>query len=208
MRMEVCTMKLYYTPGVCSLAPHIVLEEAGVAYTLVEIDFRTKTVAGGGDFRSVNPLGYVPALALEDGTVLTEGPAIVQFIADRVPEKGLAPPNGTLERAKLQSWLNFVSTEIHKGFSPLFNAALGEDAKAVFRQRLLGRLAYVEEHLARHAFLSGEAFSVADAYLFTCLRWTVPTKIDLAPFPAIRAYMERVKERPAVRAAMRAEGLR
>src|SRR5262249_45176666 len=137
-------MKLYYSPGACSLSPHIVLHEAGLAFETVRTDTKTKALPGGGDYRTVNPLGYVPLLELDDGTKRTEGPAIVQYIADRVPDKKLAPPSGTVERIQLQSWLNFISSELHKGFSPLFNPAMPEEAKSIFRDRLGGRFAHVE----------------------------------------------------------------
>ncbi len=200
-------MKLYYAPGVCSLSPHIILEEAGLKYTAVKTDIRAKTIEGGGDYKKTNPLGYVPALELDDGTILTEGPAIVQYIADRAPEKKLAPANGTLERYKLQSWLNFVSSEIHKGFSPLFNAAMPEEAKKIARERLASRFEHLNAHLASNAYLMGQSFSLPDAYLFTTLRWTAPAKIDLTPYPNLVAYMKRVGDRPAVKSAMKAEGL-
>jgi glutathione S-transferase len=200
-------MKLYYAPGVCSLSPHIALEEAGLKHSLVKTDIRAKTIEGGADYKSVNPLGYVPALVLEDGTLLTEGPAIVQYIADKAPEKKLAPANGTAERYRLQSWLNFLSSELHKGFSPLFNPALSDEVKQVFKERLATRLAHLEQHLAKNTYLMGETFTVADGYCFTVLRWTVPMKIDLAPYPNIQAYMKRIEARPAVQAAMKAEGL-
>lgn len=200
-------MKLYYAPGVCSLSPHIALEEAGLKHTLVKTDIRAKKIDGGSDYTTINPLGYVPALGLDDGTILTEGPAIVQYIADQAPEKKLAPANGTQARYRLQSWLNFISTEMHKGFSPLFNAQMPDAAKQLARERLAGRFAYLEGHLAKNAYLMGEAFSVADAYCFTVLRWTVPSKIDLAPYPNLQAYMKRVDARPGVQAAMKAEGL-
>ena len=200
-------MKLYYAPGVCSLSPHIVLEEAGLPYSSVKTDIRAKTTEGGGDYKKTNPLGYVPALELDDGTILTEGPAIVQFIADRVPDKKLAPANGSLERYKMQSWLNFVSSELHKGFSPLFNPQMPEEAKKIARERLLARLEHVNKHLTGNDYLLGKSFSLPDAYLFTVLRWTVPTKIDLAPFPNLQAFMKRMEARPAVKAAMKAEGL-
>ena len=200
-------MKLYFAPGVCSLSPHIVLEEAGLPYTGVKTDIRAKTIDGGGDYKKTNPLGYVPALELDDGTILTEGPAIVQYIADKVPEKHLAPANGSLDRYKMQSWLNFVSSELHKGFSPLFNPAMPEEAKKIARERLIVRLEHVDKHLAGKDYLMGTAFSLPDAYLFTVLRWTVPTKIDLAPYPNLVAFMKRMEVRPAVKSAMRAEGL-
>ena len=200
-------MKLYYTPGVCSLSPHIMLEEAGLKFNLVKTDIRAKTTDGGGDYKKTNPLGYVPALELDDGTILTEGPAIVQYIADLRPEKKLAPSNGTIERYKMQSWLNFLSSELHKGFSPLFNPAMPADAAKIFRERLATRLAHLETHFAKNQFVMGNQFTAPDAYCFTVLRWTVPTKIDLAPYPNVQAYMKRVGERPAVRKAMTAEGL-
>lgn len=200
-------MKLYYAPGVCSLSPHIVLEEAGLPHTLVKTDIRAKTVEGGGDFKRTNPLGYVPALELDDGTVLTEGPAIVQYIAEQAPAKGLTPPAGTIARFQMLSWLNFVSSELHKGFSPLFNAQMPDSAKAIARDRLLARLAHVDAHLAGRDYLLGSSFSLPDAYLFTVLRWTVPVKIDLTAYPNLQAFMTRMQARPAVQAAMRAEHL-
>lgn len=200
-------MKLYFAPGVCSLSPHIVLEEAGLPYSAVKTDIRAKTIEGGDDYARINPLGYVPALQLDDGTVLTEGPAIVQYIADKVPEKQLAPANGTLERYQMQGWLNFISSELHKGFSPLFNPAMPDEAKKIARDRLASRLAHVARHLGSRDFLMGARFSVPDAYLFTVLRWTVPAKVDLSPYPSLKAFMERMASRPAVKAAMRAEGL-
>lgn len=200
-------MKLYFAPGVCSLSPHIVLEEAGLKYSSVKTDIRAKTTEGGDDFKKTNPLGYVPALELEDGTILTEGPAIVQYIADKAPEKKLAPANGTLERYKMQSLLNFISSEVHKGFSPLFNPAFPDEAKKVARERLITRLEHADKLLAGKDYLMGSQFSLPDAYLFTTLRWTVPTKIDLTPFPNLIAFMKRMEARPAVKSAMKAEGL-
>jgi glutathione S-transferase len=200
-------MKLYYSPGACSLSPHIVLEEAGIAFEKVKTDTKTKTIEGGGDFWKVNPLGYVPVLELDDGIRLTEGPAIVQYIADRVPEKRLAPPNGAPERTRLQQWLNFISSELHKGFAPLFNASMPEEAKKIFRDRLATRFAYLNEHLAGNAYLLGKDFSVADAYLFTISNWAARTGVDLAPCPNVLAYRKRVGARPAVQAALVAEGL-
>ena len=200
-------MKLYYAPGVCSLSPHIILEESGLPYAAIKTDIRAKTTQGGGDYRATNPLGYVPALELDDGTILTEGPAIVQYIADKAPDKKLAPANGTLDRYKLQSWLNFISSEIHKGFSPLFTPGMPEEGRKIARERLATRFAHLDKHLAANEFLMGQAFSLPDAYLFTCLRWTVPAKVDLAPYPHLVAFMRRIAERPAVKAVMRAEGL-
>ena len=200
-------MKLFYAPGVCSLSPHIVLKEFGLPFETVKTDIKAKTTEGGDDYKKTNPLGYVPALALDDGTILTEGPAIVQYVADKVPEKKLAPANGTLERYKMQSWLNFVSSELHKGFSPLFNPAMPEEAKQIAKDRLATRFAHLDAHFAKNNYLMGKDFSPPDAYAFAVLRWTAPTKIDLAPYPNIQAFMKRMQARPAVQAAMQAEGL-
>src|SRR5438128_1540468 len=156
-------MKLYYMPGACSLSPHIVLNEAGLAFDKVKVDGKTKATEAGGDYRTVNPLGYVPLLELDDGTKISEGPAIVQWIADKVPAKNLAPANGTMERTKLQSWLNFVSTELHKGFSPLFNPTMPDEAKKFFRDRLATRFAELDKHFAKNEYLLGKSFSVAPA---------------------------------------------
>jgi glutathione S-transferase len=204
-------MKLYFAPGVCSLSPHIVFKEAGIAFQPIKTDIRAKTFEGGGDYRTISPLGYVPALQLADGTILTEGPAIVQYIADQAPAAKLTPAQGTSDHYKMLSWLNFISTEVHKGFTPLLSPMiapkLSDDAKAVFRDRLVARLSHIEQHLAGNDYLLGKAYSIADAYCFTALRWTAGIKLDLAPFPQIRAYMARVQARPAVHAAMQAEGL-
>jgi glutathione S-transferase len=189
-------MKLYYSPGTCALSPHIVLIETKTPFDLVKTDIRAKKVEDGSDFFKVNPNGYVPALQLDDGTIITEGPAIVQYIADKAGSK-LVPPNGTLERTKLQSWLNFVSSEIHKGFSPLFNPKLSDDAKAVHRERLLDRLRFLDGHFAGTQHLTGPEFSVADAYLFTTLTWAKPLGIDLSPLTRLEAYRARVLARAA-----------
>ena len=200
-------MKLYYAPGVCSLSPHIVLKESGLPFEAIKTDIRNKTTDGGGDYRKTNPLGYVPALELDDGTILTEGPAIVQYIADKVPAKNLAPANGTLDRYKLQSWLNFVSTEVHKGYSPLFNPAVPDDVKTVFRERLMTRLAHLDKHLATNDYVMGKDFSVVDAYVFTTLGWAPRVNVDLSGFPNLAKFRERMMARPSVQAAMKAEGL-
>jgi len=199
-------MKLFYAPGACSLSPHIVLNEAGLSFDKVKVDTKSKAMEGG-DYRSVNPLGYVPALELDDGTVLTEGPAIVQWIADKVPDKKLAPANGTMERTKLQSWLNFISSELHKGFSPLFNPNMPDAAKQFFRERLGTRFQHLDRQLADRDYLMGKAFSVADAYLFTVSNWAAHTGVDLSGYANVVAYRKRVGARPAVQAAMQAEGL-
>ena len=201
------TMKLYYSPGACSLSPHIALEEAGLPYEAIPAPTKTKVLPDGSDFRQVNPLGYVPYLVLDDGTGLREGPAIVQYIADQAPEKKLAPANGTLARYQLQSWLNFIGTELHKGFGPLFNPALGDDAKAVFKAKLLERLTWVDGELAGKLYLTGDDFTVADGYLFTVTNWTKPMAIDISGLKNLVAWRERVAARPAVQAAMKAEGL-
>lgn len=200
-------MKLYFSPGACSLAPHIVLFETGLPFTTEQVNLRTKITAGGADFTTINPNGYVPALELRDGTVLTEGPAITQFLADLKPASNLAPANGTLERYQLVSLLNFISTEIHKNFSPLFNPAAGADEQRARRAALATRLAYLEQALAGKDFLTGDTFTIADAYLFTVLTWAGIVKVDLADFDRLQAYLARVALRPSVQQAQRAEGL-
>jgi glutathione S-transferase len=200
-------MKLYYAPGVCSLSPHIVLRETRTPFELVKTDIRAKKVADGSDFFEVNPNGYVPALQLDDGTIITEGPAIVQYVADKAGATDLAPANGTIERTKLHQWLNFVSAEIHKGFSPLFNPKMPDDGKAVVKDRLLERFAFLEKHLGANDYLMGPQFTVADAYLFTTLGWTKPLSIDMTHFPSLQSYIARITARPAVQEAMKAEGL-
>jgi len=200
-------MKLYYAPGTCSLSPHIILQETGLAHTLVKTDIRAKTTEGGGDYKAKNPHGYVPALELDDGSILTEGPAIVQYLADKAPEKHLAPANGTMDRYKMQSWLNFVSTELHKGFSPLFNPAMPDDAKKLAKDRLAQRFEVLDKHLGKHQYLCGDTYSLPDAYAFVVLNWTKPTNIDLQPYKNISAFQARIAARPAVQAAMKAEGL-
>lgn len=200
-------MKLYYAPGACSLSPHIVLRETETPIALVKVDLATKTMADGGNFRTVNPSGYVPVLELDDGSVLTEGPAILQYVADMAGRSDIAPASGSIARYRLQEILNFISTELHKGFSPLFNPRMPEEAKALARERLGERLATIESRLAASTHLMGEAFTVADAYLFTVLSWSRMVGVDLTPFPNIRAYLQRVRQRPSVVAAMKAEGL-
>lgn len=198
-------MKLYYSPGACSLSPHIALKEAGIPHELVKVDLRAKTLAGGEDYNTVNPKGQVPALALDNGELVTEGPVIVQMIADKAPAAGLAPASGTPERYRLQEWLNFISAEVHKTFSPLFNPAVPEEAKAVFRTRLNAKLAYIDSKLAGRDYLMGSQFTVADGYLYTMLRWADGMKIDLSAMKNLTAYKERVAARPSVQAALKAE---
>ena len=200
-------MKLYYSQGACSLAPHIVMHEAGLAFEAISAPTKTHQLADGTDFYSINPLGYVPFLALDGGLNLHETPAIVQYLADLVPEKQLAPANGTFERYKLQEWLTFIGTELHKSFSPLFNPAAPAETKEQAKQSLAKRLAWVDSELAGKDYLLGERFSVADAYLFTVTNWARLVKVDLSAFAHLLAYRTRVSERPCVQAAMRAEGL-
>lgn len=200
-------MKLYYSAGACSLSPHIALEEAGLKYEAISAPTKTKVLPDGSDYRKVNPLGYVPYLVLDDGTGFSEGPAIVQYIADQAPAKKLAPPNGTVARYQLQSLLNLIGTEIHKGFGPLFNPAMPDEAKQISKAKLLERLQYVDGLLAGKQYLMGDDFTVADGYLFTVTNWAKPLGIDLSGFKNLVAYRERVGARPAVQAAMKAEGL-
>jgi glutathione S-transferase len=205
--LEFFYMKLYYSPGACSLSPHIALCEAGLAFERVLASTKTHKLPDGTDYYSINPLGYVPLLELDDGTRLREGPAIVQYVADQVPEKKLAPPNGTLPRYKLQEWLTFISTELHKNFSPLFNPNMPAEAKTISKDRLTSRIGWVNEQLAGKSFVMGEDFTVADGYLFVVMNWTKPMNIDLAPYPHIQAWHARIAARPAVQEAMKAEGL-
>ena len=200
-------MKLYYSAGACSLAPHLALEEAGLTYEAISAPTKTKLLPDGSDYRKINPLGYVPYLVLDDGTGLREGPAIVQYIADQAPASKLAPPNGTLARYQLQSWLNFIGTEVHKGFSPLFNPAMPAEAKKLSTERLLDRLKWVDSELAGKTWLMGTDFTVADVYLFVVTNWAKPMQLDLSPYANLLAWRERVAARPAVQRAMKAEGL-
>ncbi|MEW5863019.1 MAG: glutathione transferase GstA [Pseudomonadota bacterium] len=200
-------MKLYYSPGACSLSPHIVAREAGIPVELQTVDLKTKRLADGGDYLRVNGKGYVPALELDDGTVLTEGPVIVQYLADSKPESGLAPKQGTMERYRLQEWLNFITSELHKGFGNFFNPALTPEWRKGVTDRLDVRCEWLARQLDGRAYLMGERFSVADAYLFTVLNWAPVAKYDLGRWPALTAYHRRVQERPKVQEALRAEGL-
>ena len=200
-------MKLYYSPSACSLSPHIALREAGLAFEPVLASTKSHKLQDGTDYYSINPLGYVPMLELDDGTRLREGPAIVQYIADQVPNKNLAPANGTLPRYRLQEWLTFIGTEIHKSFSPLFNAAMPEEGKQIYRDRIASRFQWLDGELKGKQYLMGDNFSVADAYLFVVSRWAKPMGIELAKYPNLAAHHERVAARPAVREAMEFEGL-
>jgi glutathione S-transferase len=200
-------MKLYFKAGACSLSPHIVLRELGLPFDLDRVDTKAGKTAAGQDFRSINPKGYVPTLQLDDGGVLTEGVAIVQYLADRKPEAQLAPKSGSLERYRLQEWLNYIATELHKGFGgPLF-ASASEEAKQAAREAYGKKLDFLAQRLEKGEFLLGERFTVADAYLFTVLTWSKGRGIQLESWPALKKYFDRIAARPAVREAMQAEGL-
>lgn len=205
-------MKLYFAPGACSLSPHIVAQEAGISLTLVKVDTQAKKLADGGDYWAINPKGYVPALQLDGpgSPILTEGPAIVQYVADLAPDAHLAPPSGTFARYYLQEWLNFISTELHKQFAPLLDPTFPRSAAIAehLRGKIGRRLLYLQDVLDDRAFLMGETFTVADAYLFVMLQWCVPQGIDLGLYPNLDDYESRIADRPAVQAALAAEGLR
>ena len=198
-------MKLYYAPQACSLAPHIVLCELDLPFELVRVDNSTKQTATGEDFLAINPKGYVAALQLDNGEVLTEGPAILQYLADLRPEANLAPANGTFERVRLQEWLNFVSTEIHGGLGWLFNSQFPDDVKALIKEKLFKRFVVLSQTLERQDYLMAGGFSIADAYLFTVLRWTQGFDIDLSQWPALARFQARVDMRPAVKGALAAQ---
>jgi glutathione S-transferase len=200
-------MKLYYAPGACSLSPHIALIEAGLGYDLVKVNTKTKQFDGGGDFLAVNAKGYVPVLELDDGQRLTEGPAIVQYLADRNPESGLAPKPGTLERVRVQEWLNFVTSEVHKTFSPLFSADTPDDYKEIARKKLRARFDWLSSEIKDREFLVGNHYTVADGYLFVVLGWTDHVGMKLADWPVLKAWHARIAQRPAVQKALKEEGL-
>lgn len=200
-------MKLYYSPGACSLSVHIAAREAGLPVTLHKVDLRAKTVDGAGDYLAVNPKGYVPAATFDNGATLTEGPAIIQYIADQKPETKLAPASGTIERARLQEWLNFISTELHKTIGSMFNPAQTAEWKAAMVALAERRLDWMEQQIAGKAWLMGDAFTVADGYLFTVLGWLKHVGMDLARWPNLVAYVGRVAQRPKVQEALKAEGL-
>jgi glutathione S-transferase len=200
-------MKLYYSPGACSLSPHIVLHEAGLAYTPVLASTKSHKLQDGTDFYTINPLGYVPVLELDDGTRLREGPAIVQYLADQAPDKNLAPANGTFERYRLQGWLNFVGTEVHKNFGPLFNPKSSDDVKATAKANVTKRLEWVDGELAQRPYLNGDDVSVADFYLFVVTNWAKPVGLDIGALGNLAAFRARIAGRPAVKAALQQEGL-
>ncbi len=200
-------MKLYYSPGACSLSPHIVLHEAGLPCELVLASTKTHKLPDGTDYYTINPKGSVPLLELDSGERLTEGPAIVQYLADQVPDRKLAPAFGTMARYRLMEWLNFITSELHKSFGAFFTPGMPDDAKALYRNRLRQRLQYVDEQLAGKSYLMGDDFTVADAYLFTVSNWTVPTQVDISGLANLQAFRERMLARPSVQAAMKHEGL-
>lgn len=200
-------MKLYYSPGACSLSVHIAAREAGLPVSLHKVDLRAKTVDGGGDFLAVNPKGYVPAATFDNGATLTEGPAIIQYIADQKPESKLAPASGTIERARLQEWLNFISTELHKTIGSMFNPAQTAEWKAAMVALAERRLDWMEQQIAGKTWLMGDTFTIADGYLFTVLGWLKHVGMDVARWPHLAAYAGRVAQRPKVQEALKAEGL-
>ncbi len=200
-------MKLYYSPGACSLSPHIALLEAGLPYDLVKVDLRAKKLENGDDFLKVNPKGQVPALALDSGELVTEGPVIVQMIADQAAGKNLAPARDSAERYKLQEWLNYITGELHKNFSPLFSPVLPDETKAFFKDRLMGKFKYIDGALSGHDYLLGNQFTVADGYLFAMLCWADRMNFDLSGLPTLVAYKARVAARPKVQEALTKEGL-
>ncbi|ART51174.1 glutathione transferase GstA [Acidovorax carolinensis] len=199
--------KLYGAPGACSLAAHIALHEAGLTFNYVPVDLRTRQASDGRNLADLNSKGYVPVLELEDGQILTEVPVVLQYIADLAPEKGLAPPAGVLPRYRLQEWLSFINSELHKAFGPLFMPGASEEVKAQSRARVLQRLTWVDAQLAGRTYLVGEQFTVADVYLFVVAGWTKFTGIDVQELTRLGSYLGRIAQRPAVEAAMRAEGL-
>jgi len=200
-------MKLFIKPGACSLSPHIILRESGLDFSVTRVDLASKRTEHGEDYLTINPKGQVPALLLDDGTLLTEGVVINQYIADQVADHELLPAFGSLSRYHALEWLNYIATELHKGFSPLFNPATPEDFKRVVRSQLEKKFAYVNAALAGKSWLLGSRFSIADAYLFTVLRWAYGLGLDMSNLPHIDAFMQKMKERPAVAAALEAEGL-
>jgi len=200
-------MKLYYSPGACSLSPHIALLEAGLPYDLVKVDLKAKKLENGDDYLKVNPKGQVPALALDSGELVTEGPVIVQMIADKAAAKNLAPARDSAERYKLQEWLNFITTELHKNFAPMFSPVLSDDAKAFFKDRVMAKFKYIDSQLPGRDYLMGKQFTVADGYLFTMLSWADRMKFDLAALPNLVVYQARVAARPKVQEALTKEGL-
>ncbi len=200
-------MKLYFAPGACSLSPHIVLRETGTPFELEQVNNQEKKTKSGADYWGINPKGQVPVLELDNGDRLTEGPVIVQYIADKNPESGLAPAAGSNERYRVMEWLNFTTSELHKSFGPLFRPTTPDAYKAISKENLGKRFDWVDKQLAGKQYLMGDKFTVADAYLFTVLRWSQRVEIDLAKWPNLKAYVDRVAARPKVQDALKAEGL-
>ena len=200
-------MKLYYSPGACSLAPHILLNEAGYAYEVERVEFATKKTAAGRDFLAINPKGYVPAITLDDGQLLTEVQVLLRYLADQKPQSNLMPKPGTMERYRVEEWMNYIATELHKGYSPLFRPNTPEEYKTIARENLAKRLALLDKALAGKQYLMGNAFTAADAYAFTILRWSPFTKVDLSPYANIKAFMARMEARPKVQQTLKEEGL-
>ncbi len=201
-------MKLYFSPGACSLAPHIILREAGAKFDLEQVDNKAKKTKSGTDFWQTNPKGYVPVLELDDGQRLTENPAILQYIADQHPNSGLVPPCGSFERYRVQEWLNFVTSEIHKTFGPLFKDTTPEEYKTISKENLSKRYGFLEKHFASHQFLHGEKFGIADSYLFVVTNWLGRFGLNIEKWPDVNAYHRRILARPKVQEAMQAEGLK
>lgn len=200
-------MKLYYAPAACSLASHIALLEAGLKFAAEKVDLKQKRLSDGSDYRQINAQGYVPALQLKNGEVLTEGPAILQYIADQAPASNLAPANGSFARYKLQSWLNFIATELHKNFTPLFDPTAADNTKQMARQKLEQRFSQLDQQLAALQYLVGDYFTIADAYLFTVAEWAKYVKFEMSSYPNVLSFVARCHQRPAVQAALAAEGL-
>jgi glutathione S-transferase len=200
-------MKLYYSPGSCSMASHIVLNELKIPFTLEKVDLRAKQTQSGEDFTTINPKGYVPALRLDSKDVLTEGAAILQYLGDQKPEMKLVPPAGTMERYRLQEWLNYIATEVHKGFSPLWNSKNSEEVKSNAREILFKKFNFLAAHLKNGAFLMGNQFTIADAYLFTVLNWSDLLKMEMVKWPELLGYMEKIRTRPSVFKTLNDEGL-
>jgi len=200
-------MKLYFAPGACSLSPHIVLRESGTQFDTEQVNNQEKKTKSGTDYWTINPKGQVPVLELDNGERLTEGPVIVQYIADRKPEAGLVPPAGTTERYRVQEWLNFITSELHKTFGPIFRPTTPDAYKAISKENLGKRFDWLNKEMAGKQYLMGDKFTVADAYLFTVLRWTSRIEIDLGKWPNLKAYVDRVAARPKVQEALKAEGL-
>jgi glutathione S-transferase len=200
-------MKLYYSPGACSLSPHIALLEAGLPYDLVKVDVRAKKLENGDDFLKVNPKGQVPVLQLDNGELVTEGPVIVQIIADQASAKNLAPARDSAERYKLLEWLNFITTELHKNFSPLFQPVIPDEVKSFFKERIMGKFKYADSKLAGQDYLMGKQFTVADGYLFVMLKWAERTGMDVSALTNLTAFRDRVAARPKVQEALTREGL-